>query len=97
MGFIHGDLKPQNILLGKVPDIDSSLYLIDFGITQPFRNDNGSHVLPDYNAGYRGTIAFSSPKVHPMQSNKNSNLMFHHRYVEERWLIQPFLRTGIPV
>lgn len=55
-------------MLGKTPDVDSTVYLIDFGITQPYNNEDGTHILPDNNAGYRGTIAFSSPKQNIMQS-----------------------------
>mmetsp|Transcript_20390 Transcript_20390/g.19369 ORF Transcript_20390/g.19369 Transcript_20390/m.19369 type:complete len:109 (+) Transcript_20390:396-722(+) len=66
IGYIHGDLKPQNILLSKNLRQDSNIYLIDFGVSQKYRLQNGSHIQIDLNEGYRGTIPFSSCKLTPL-------------------------------
>jgi serine/threonine protein kinase len=49
--------------------IDSNIYLIDFGISSTYLNPDGSHKEINIYEGFRGTIAFSSPKSHSMASN----------------------------
>jgi serine/threonine protein kinase len=68
LGFVHGDLKPQNILLSKDLGNDQNIYLIDFGISQSYLNDDGSHIDLDQNSGFKGTIAFSALKENVMSS-----------------------------
>ena len=42
MGFVHNDLKLDNILIGyKNP---RAIYLIDFGLSCPYLMPDGSHV-----------------------------------------------------
>ena len=46
-GYVHLDIKPDNILLASsnYKHISSSeICLIDFGIAQQWRNEDGSHV-----------------------------------------------------
>jgi serine/threonine protein kinase len=47
VGLVHGDIKNDNILLGS-NNISSKenriLYLIDFGISSKYRNENGDHI-----------------------------------------------------
>ena len=46
MGYVHNDLKLDNILTGyKDPSI---IYLIDFGLSCRYLNDDGSHVEKVY-------------------------------------------------
>jgi serine/threonine protein kinase len=46
LGFVHNDLKLDNILIGyKDPAI---IYLIDFGLTCKYVKDDGSHVEKFY-------------------------------------------------
>ena len=42
MGFLHNDIKLENLVVGH-KDSDR-LYLIDFGLTYKFRNEDGSHI-----------------------------------------------------
>ena len=46
-GYIHCDIKPDNILLGdhtKDQNLIDKLYLIDFGISAPYLDSNGEHL-----------------------------------------------------
>jgi serine/threonine protein kinase len=46
-GFIHCDLKPDNIMIGNyMKDLKAmnQLYLIDFGISQRYTDSNGKHL-----------------------------------------------------
>ena len=36
MGFVHSDLKLENILIGKHDP--NNIYLIDFGLARPYRD-----------------------------------------------------------
>jgi len=41
LGYVHNDIKLDNILVGfKDPSL---LYLIDFGLSTRFINEDGSH------------------------------------------------------
>ena len=46
-GFIHCDIKPDNIMIGDYT-VDNNnvnkIYLIDFGISQKYLSDDGSHL-----------------------------------------------------
>lgn len=61
IGYVHNDLKLQNILIG-----DSSGYsldkitLIDFGLCSSFRTAYTAHILPKQTAFGKGNLAFSS-------------------------------------
>ena len=52
-GLLHNDLKPNNMSMGIDAKSSSQLYIIDFGICQPWREADGSHIE------YRG-IYFSN-------------------------------------
>ena len=49
-GILHNDLKPNNMSMGIDAQNSSQLYLIDFGMCQPFKEKNGKHV--DYQGFY---------------------------------------------
>ena len=47
IGYIHCDIKPDNILIGDAllnPNEINKLYLIDFGISQKYVDQNGDHL-----------------------------------------------------
>jgi serine/threonine protein kinase len=52
LGFIHCDLKPDNILFGKnnnfmkeeATDYENKLYLIDYGLSIKYIDENGEHI-----------------------------------------------------
>ena len=43
-GILHNDLKPNNMSMGIDAKNSSQLYIIDFGVCQPWREENGSHI-----------------------------------------------------
>ena len=42
-GFLHGDIKPSNFLIGKTGKLKHKLYMVDFELSETFSN-NGVHV-----------------------------------------------------
>lgn len=52
-GYVHGDVAPHNILMGRAGASPAVLHLIDFGCAQPFP---GGRPLP----GEEGSMEFSS-------------------------------------
>lgn len=42
-GVIHRDLKPENILLGRDDQV-SKVFVVDFGISKIFRDNNNRHM-----------------------------------------------------
>ena len=53
-GFLHLDVKPNNILtaydfsagsneLSKIEDLDKNVFLIDYGLAEPYNDENGIH------------------------------------------------------
>jgi serine/threonine protein kinase len=66
-GFVHGDVKPENFLLGQPgsPD-EKKLFLIDLGLASRWRDaSTGNHVVYDQRPDiFRGTIRYASVHAH---------------------------------
>lgn len=44
MGYVHGDMKPDNICLSVCPRTDKlNLFLIDFGMATKYTDSSGHH------------------------------------------------------
>jgi serine/threonine protein kinase len=59
--IIHRDIKPNNILFhAETKDV----YLIDFGLSKMYTNEQGVHNPIKENAAFRGTYKFCSVSMH---------------------------------
>ncbi|XP_076900049.1 casein kinase 1-like protein HD16 isoform X2 [Bidens hawaiensis] len=66
-GFVHGDVKPENFLLGQPGSVDEKkLYLIDLGLAPKWRESSSNmHVEYDQRPDiFRGTIRYASVHAH---------------------------------
>ena len=58
IGFIHNDLKLENILVGKNdPHI---IYLIDFGLACKYLEEDGTHVEKQFINKFSGNFMYAS-------------------------------------
>ncbi|KHN39248.1 Casein kinase I isoform delta-like, partial [Glycine soja] len=66
-GYVHGDVKPKNFLLGSpgTPN-EKKLFLIDLGLATKWRDSTtGSHVEYDQRPDvFRGTVRYASVHAH---------------------------------
>nr|XP_043612356.1 casein kinase 1-like protein HD16 [Erigeron canadensis] len=66
-GFVHGDVKPENFLLGQPGSADEKkLYLIDLGLASKWKESSSNqHVEYDQRPDiFRGTIRYASVHAH---------------------------------
>uniref|UniRef100_A0A2P2MPY5 non-specific serine/threonine protein kinase n=2 Tax=Rhizophora TaxID=40030 RepID=A0A2P2MPY5_RHIMU len=66
-GYVHGDVKPENFLLGQpsTPQ-EKKLFLVDLGLATKWRDSgNGQHVEYDQRPDmFRGTVRYASVHAH---------------------------------
>lgn len=60
-GYVHGDVKPENILIRRQDDLNSCV-LADFGMAVPDRKDF-SVVISDETPRAGGTLGFAAPEA----------------------------------
>lgn len=61
--LVHRDIKPDNFVFG-IENKKTKLYLIDFGFTRRYTNDNGIHIPMRTDCSLLGTPNFVSLNVH---------------------------------
>lgn len=62
-GYVHRDIKPENFLIGNHKDT-KTVYLIDFGLSKKFIDNNGAHIPMVANIGLVGTARYTSINSH---------------------------------
>lgn len=65
-GYVHGDVKPENFLLGPPgsPD-EKKLFLVDLGLAAKWQDTTGNHVDYDQRPDvFRGTVRYASVHAH---------------------------------
>lgn len=66
-GYVHGDVKPENFLLGQPSTTDEKkLYLVDLGLATRWKDaSTGQHVEYDQRPDiFRGTVRYASVHAH---------------------------------
>ncbi|MFQ6650924.1 hypothetical protein Gotur_022609 [Gossypium turneri] len=66
-GYVHGDVKPENFLLGTPGTLDEKkLFLVDLGLATRWRDSSsGQHVEYDQRPDvFRGTVRYASVHAH---------------------------------
>ena len=58
IGYIHADLKLENICIG-LKDLHK-IYLIDFGLSKRWRNEDGQHIKFEHIDRFSGNVKFAS-------------------------------------
>ena len=58
LGFVHNDLKPQNIVVGHHDS--STISLIDFGLSSRYLAANGDHIKKENLGSFSGNAMFAS-------------------------------------
>lgn len=73
VGIIHRDIKPDNILFGKQSD---KLYLIDFGLSKTYIDNQWNHLPISFNKQMIGTLSFASINIHNgIESSRRDDLI----------------------
>ncbi|XP_068313231.1 casein kinase 1-like protein HD16 [Pyrus communis] len=65
-GYVHGDVKPENFLLGPPGTAEEKkLFLVDLGLATRWRDSTGLHVDYDQRPDvFRGTVRYASVHAH---------------------------------
>ena len=61
--IIHRDIKPENFLIGR-KNKERTIYLIDFGLSKKYINDNNIHIPLKKDRNIIGTVRYISMNTH---------------------------------
>ena len=62
-GIIHRDMKPENFVIGR-KNKERTIYLIDFGLSKKYVNDNNNHISMKKDRNIIGTVRYISMNTH---------------------------------
>lgn len=62
-GYLHRDIKPENFLFGLGENKDK-LYIIDFGLSKRYIDNDNNHIPLKEHKKFTGTIRYLSTNVH---------------------------------
>ena len=80
-GYVHRDIKPGNLCVGNGKDGMKKFYLIDFGLTRKFTDDEGV-VLPERDdATFRGTTTYASVYAHENKEQSARDDLYSALYI----------------
>lgn len=80
-GYVHRDIKPGNVCVGNGKDGMKKFYLIDFGLTRKFTDDEGV-VLPEReDATFRGTTTYASVYAHENKEQSARDDLYSVLYI----------------
>ncbi len=74
-GYVHNDIKAQNLLLGHGRHSENDVYLVDFGLVSKYQRE-GVHLehKPDARKAHDGTIEYTSRDAHIGAHARRSDL-----------------------
>jgi casein kinase 1 len=82
-GFIHGDIKPSNIVTGLTNQ--SNIHIIDFGLSEAYLREDGSHKSLEKRESIKGTLNFCSVqtlrKYSPCRKDDMESLVYVLAYL----------------
>uniref|UniRef100_F1LAH5 non-specific serine/threonine protein kinase n=1 Tax=Ascaris suum TaxID=6253 RepID=F1LAH5_ASCSU len=64
LGYIHRDIKPQNMCFGLSQASKHRLIIVDYGLARRFRHSNGRLRPLREQCGFRGTTTYASLRSH---------------------------------
>ncbi|CAO4369187.1 unnamed protein product [Caenorhabditis nigoni] len=64
LGYIHRDVKPANMCFGITQNTRHVLKLVDYGMVRRYKNPDGTRRKARHRPGFRGTLRYSSARVH---------------------------------